>query len=440
MADGNAHPIDIELLDFVTGGDASVDVREHLGECLLCRVRVGRLRAEPSAWTDGLPVPVPPALRVPPSVLEASASSDRPEPAKGQLWLAGGPASYLLVWIRGVAGPVVICHPVALDVEAADDTTLITDVASLQLPAGVVTSITGTVPIAALERFVGDLDVAAQVDSVRDGIVDGLAVGARIESDLDERLELRQLLADQLALLHPEDSSDEDEDDAPSVPHPVRELYELVAREMTSRRGRECHVAPPMDRRLIAQAQTAGLNVVAKVSELTCSVLVLALQAAEAEWSEVLVPAEAEKLAELADATTIAIVETASRHTTVLFEVSDLNSAIETPDGVARGPRPHLPPMDLGDALFKYLERTSMVTEGAAAGPPSRQEAIDVSDVLHRHARAFVAELHDTGAQTEKRLALRGLDEADGEALGTALSGHRAELLEAIRAIAEAEK
>ncbi|MDE2822958.1 MAG: hypothetical protein OXK79_05580, partial [Chloroflexota bacterium] len=207
----DSHPLDVELFDHVVEAlddRANAELVEHLDECLLCRVRIARIRRQnPSQGSFAAAhaaVDVSPVVQ---AVLSSGARPDRVE--EGQVWLAGE-ARRTLIWIRAVRDSGVICHPATIDVEAADDSTLIVEeFAPLGYPLAVVTSIVGTVPTDRLTTFVGALDIAEDVNRLRDAALTGarpepgLRTGPPMTGRADERLEFRQLLADDLAALDP---------------------------------------------------------------------------------------------------------------------------------------------------------------------------------------------------------------------------------------------
>lgn len=205
-------PLDVDLFDYAVRAldhGANATIAGHRNECLLCRVRVARIRRQnpsqgsyPSAHVT---VDVSPAVQ---AVVSGNASPE--DVVAGQVWLAGGPRR-TLVWIRAVRDRRLICHPATMEIEAADDSTLIVeDFEPLGQPLAVMTSITGTVPSDRLINFVGVLDIAADVNRLRKASVSGVPpaelgwpTGPPMTGPADERLELRQLLADDLAALDP---------------------------------------------------------------------------------------------------------------------------------------------------------------------------------------------------------------------------------------------
>src|SRR5688500_7497041 len=104
MEQRHAHPLDIDLLS-VALGEADValssQVDAHLGMCLLCRVRIARIRR-----SGAVPEPlVASGIQYPsvsPEVIAVLDSTVPPEEAaSGQLWLAGD-SHRMLVWIDAI--------------------------------------------------------------------------------------------------------------------------------------------------------------------------------------------------------------------------------------------------------------------------------------------------------------------------------------------------
>ena len=431
MEQRNDHPLDVDLLAHVLGEPISPTnaLEGHLGDCLLCRVRAARLRRSLPAdqRDDGVPEALV-APAVPAAVRELLAEpAARPEPAPSQLWLASRGTSRLLVWLRAVRAADAIVHPVVLDVDAVDDSGLIVEVPAIGMTAAVVTSLVGNVPLTALDRYVEVLDVADDAETVRQAQITkktehDLRVGAPLSGPADERLEARQLIADELAALAEPDVDADDEPDGAFVPpSPTRELFEHVAQSLPDRRGPQCAVAPPTDDRLVAFALRAGWDLVATITELTCTVVVFAT---EHPVDDVLAhQSSALRLTDLTDATTIAAVGWEAPHPTALFERPDLLEALETPRAGPNtvGPRPWNEPLPMLDALFKYLERRALVSE-IDAEPTATAPTVDRHELFERHARQAIADLRTTRAQRDKRLALHALSDADADVVASSIA------------------
>ena len=113
---GSAHPLDVDLADLVDGiADRArvAQLEAHLADCLLCRVKRGRLTGAPPATPTGDRVSLPTAAFAAPS------PDDQCEPATGEIWLAGSSEPILVLVLR-TQGDRFLVAPVTLDVEAAD--------------------------------------------------------------------------------------------------------------------------------------------------------------------------------------------------------------------------------------------------------------------------------------------------------------------------------
>lgn len=431
MEPREGHPLDIDLFGLVVGDiDATIaaGVTEHLATCLLCRVRIARIRrgdAVPATPPIGIDVPV-----VSPRVLETLESSARPELiATGQIWLVGD-SHRLLVWIRAFESGAVIAHPISLDVDAADDTALIID----ELPAlghagAVVTSIVGTLPQSQLRSYIGDLDISEDVQRLRDAATLGtpvldLRTGAPITGPTDERLEFRQLLADDLAALDLIDEEDDDEhsykgrSDTPEAA--AREMVESLRSDLLSRRGPSCELRTVLDDLLLGSfAQTKGCVPVVVVSELTASLLVITGVDPFAWVVEN--QGDASKLLRLSRATALAIAEQLRPFDTWLFEERHLHPARELPQASAVvAPRPMSGPKPLVKALYDYFEDDVFAVEPVAPFTPDSSQR-DLSPYLEAKARSRLEALRATRAQLTKNTALKGLAPPDADALADAL-------------------
>jgi hypothetical protein len=114
-----SHPLDVDLADLVDGtlDHARAERLEaHLADCLLCRLKRGRLLGAPPTGSGGSPLPSPP--------FDLPAVEEGGEPTVGDVWLAGTDER-LLVRILGIARDRVTVAPITLDAGAADDEALV---------------------------------------------------------------------------------------------------------------------------------------------------------------------------------------------------------------------------------------------------------------------------------------------------------------------------
>lgn len=442
----DSHPLDVELFDHVVEAlddRANAELVEHLDECLLCRVRIARIRRQnPSQGSFAAAhaaVDVSPVVQ---AVLSSGARPDRVE--EGQVWLAGE-ARRTLIWIRAVRDSGVICHPATIDVEAADDSTLIVEeFAPLGYPLAVVTSIVGTVPTDRLTTFVGALDIAEDVNRLRDAALTGarpepgLRTGPPMTGRADERLEFRQLLADDLAALDPAEGDDPHDPDESTEPDPiVGRLIDTLRTDVVDRRGAACHLSPIRDSGIGGYANSVGCTAVARLREFDCSVLVVT-GVDRMQWALTHQP-ETTHLLWLADASALAVAEPVDPFDTCMFELRDLRPAFELPNaGERSNPRVGLSPRPLAKAVYDFFDISAFPVEEAPRFPePVAQR--ELGDLFGRHAAEAIEELRTKGAQLSKREALRGLSEDDGIGLAAALesSGDTETLFAELDRIAE---
>lgn len=208
------HPLDIDLLEHHSSsadGKAELGVADHLEACLLCRIRIARIR-----WHNIEPADAPMWGALPEvsqKVLAAVNSDHRPDSiSPGQVWLADSDRR-VLVWVRTALDTAVIAHAMALDVEAADETTLIVDeLEAIGYPVAIWASVVGTVPNEQLTIYLGDLDIQPELERIAgpasSSHAAGLTTGAPITTETDERIVFRQMLADELAALDPVEDDD----------------------------------------------------------------------------------------------------------------------------------------------------------------------------------------------------------------------------------------
>lgn len=208
------HPLDIDLLECAVDPAADPQparVSDHLSSCLLCRIRLARIRR-----ADIQPATAPAEVlhsEVSQRVLALLAAERAPDSvAPGQVWLAGG-ARRMPLWVRAVLDNAVSVYAVTLDIEAADDTELIVDeFEAIGHPVAIISSVVGTVPKERLAICLGELDVRRELEHIAgassSGLTAGFTTGVPITSRTDERVEFRRFLAGDLASLDPYEDDD----------------------------------------------------------------------------------------------------------------------------------------------------------------------------------------------------------------------------------------
>lgn len=366
----SAHPLDMELLDYVEGAcDAETmdSIAAHLALCLLCRIKRQRLTgAPPMELTDVHSV-------VTLDFVAIDFESGDGQPAVGQLWLTNADdATIVLITSIRADGNGVVAVPVTLDVEAADQSVVTLDQSAspLDVPLAIYRDLPVSLPIAALgERIVmrSDVDLLA-LASDREGV----SHGAPIRSAADPRLEVRQYLVDQLTALDPYDDKGEDNGEvADDTPPRVVSLRD----ELLFRRGPSCDV---QELRLLPAGLTtpAGWVGVARVTDFSVRLLVIETphglqQPTDFTTAQALVT----QLAASAVAVCIPESETAD-----IYDAPALFRAYQLPDGT-RSSEPIISALWLPDAVAKYLDQKRVVL--SSIGLSSTQAPrVDAASVL----------------------------------------------------------
>jgi hypothetical protein len=430
-----AHPLDIELLSFVLG-DADValaaEVEDHLGTCLLCRIHTARIRRSgvnataAAAGTYDFPTVAAEVL----AVLDPKQRPNTIEP--GQVWLAGNP-NRLVVFIDSVDTDDNVANVFAatLDVDAADHTSLITPLPRLDRPMAVFTSVGGTVAFDRLDHYIEDLAIHDQIEQLIEATDNGttpagLTVGAPILGGTDERLEFRQLLADDLAALDPITGESDPPADEPAVDgldefdQIVSGMRDELSADLATRRGAWCEVTKVDEFLVGSLARSMSLLPVATVQELTCRVLVVSSDIGPT-WATIN-PQDAYKLLLQSGASTLAVAAQREPYDTCIFEPPLLREAFELPDaGTKLPPRAIWEARPMIKALFDYLDDGVLKIEPAS--PPQRAPSTpDLSAHLPTQTQAAIEDLKKIRSMQGKHRALKRLSDQDAVQLATALS------------------
>lgn len=429
-----SHPLDVELLSLARGAVSSEyrdSAEAHLKECLLCRIRLQRLVSAQLPKLSEASAREPAGLAIPQAIVALLRDPPtRGEPEPDELWLAGSDER-LLLWIRAVRGGIVLCHPVTLDVEMADAETLVIsdDVSPLGVRLALWTALTGDVQVSALSVRVGKLSIRAGVDALQSrgdaAATLSLETGSAITEGTDERIEYRQLLADQLAELSAliEEDGDVEQAHAHSSSEGTRtaDLYGLLATDLSFRRGSTCRVVRVDDVALSSLASEVGWTIVALVTELTCAILVVAGRDGGLLSEAQRAAAIAKEMIHLGSATSLAIASPAEPYDTLVFEPPHLVRAIEVPDGEFAGVTPRHDSLPITDALFKYLDAVAMPME-LEAPDPSPQIRVDLEGLIGEEVRVAIRAKREARTPiAPKKRAQQSLDESDAEMLAMAI-------------------
>jgi hypothetical protein len=386
------HPSALALAQAQDMADpAGEAVRRHLSGCVACRVRAARLRhvSSPGDPCEDSVARILAASAPAPGILARMTSRrDTSPPRPGEIWRIGKDEA-LLVWIRRVLDGAVDVIPASLDLELADQESVFlpAEATPLGLPLVLLTGIRTHVGLPAMLQRIGYFDASACVQEVmsaaREGRVpDGVRTGPPIESEDDERIEYRQVIADLLGDLAPSRWADDAEDcaseqetgDVNDSPEIVRAL-----REDLTMRHPECDVLPVTEHR-ITLADGISLTPLARISYFETLILVVLLDGSGLDEGLQVDHPVASACLEFIRAdpgvTAIAICERANDRATVVLDVVQLQAASEPP-GEFEAARPCGKPLPIVDALAKYLDEWCCGSwlcrsRQASAAPPNR--------------------------------------------------------------------
>jgi hypothetical protein len=420
MADHTAHhPLDVDLLDFAesaagaaraTATDPAPPIEAHLADCVICRIKVQRLR-------DAGPVPLVPLgdVTVPAfsalEVQEAAGESARP----GELWLtAADDAAIVLVQSLRGGGTGVSVVPVVTDVEVADSGARVLDAAAspVGVPVAIYDRLVATVPPAALAgRIVPtrDVDLLALTDGDP-----GVSRGSALEGGADPRHEVRQHLVDRLAGL----GADPPEGSL-STPATAAEQVAALRDGLAVYRGDWCFVEA-LDRLPDLPGRPPGWTGVASVSEFGVRVVVVGTPSGLVDRADFVA---AQALLFRLHASAIVVANSVG-DTVDLYDPPTLFEGFELPAG-ERSTYPLIEGLPAVDAVAKFLEQKSR-SAAVLGGPRARAGAVAVDQVLVDKGVEAVADAVARAGRLgdEKRQGVLRLDQVSAdlaEALKAAL-------------------
>lgn len=416
----NVHPTSNDLLVAAQEPDRAPSTIEHLNECLACRVRFSRIRESAGlAPVDGdslqrvvqASTPLPDIL----ADILTNLSDEAPQP--NEIWRVGGREA-LLVWVRkvfkdGVADVV----PLVLDVELADQESIILTAESTPLGAetAAMVALRTHIHLDTFRNRVCGLDINAAVGEVMAAVREGrrpsgVAVGPTIDDDDDQRLEYRQALRDLLGELSPSawldahETADEDtlaDAEAPSTGQRP-EGFDTVENDLSERlSGLRFQEA---ERRRVTVDRAVHLTCVSKIVCLDTTVLVAVLDGPNVtDFPEIRTVAAAcralARVEPVVDAVAVAI--PGGDWPAMLFTTSHLRHAVEIPGGKRRGPTATLEGHGLVDTICKHLD--SAVTTWEVTEPVSdRLGTSGLHQIVAAHARASVTTVTATGRRAQQ--------------------------------------
>lgn len=431
----NVHPSSIELLTVLREPDQATSTLVHLDECLACRVRLSRIRRVTGlgpASADSLQRIVEASTPLPEVLANVVSSGQCGEPEPNDIWRVGR-SEALLVWVRGVfADGVADVIPLVLDVELADQESLVVsaDATPLATETAAMVSLRTHVHIGAFLNKVGILDIRKDVNEVMTAVREGrrpsgVRVGPPIDDDDDQRLEYRQALRDLLAELSPsawlaaDDDPGADAEQTASettTNHPPDDI-DIIKIDLGERlQGVQCRDLEPQTFTVDAAVRA---TTVLKVVYLNTAVLVATLDGANPTTFPELraVAAACRKMTLIeTDADAVAVAIPRDDWQALLFTTAYTRDAFELPGGSRTGPTPTLRGYGLVDTLCKHLEGAINAWE---ATEPARKlvRRTDLYQIAARHASTSMGQITVEGKrarQPAKKVAWGNLpDEFD---------------------------
>ena len=420
------HPTESALLSFARGqfkSPGAAGVAAHLDSCLACTVWETRLRHARVAEADGsvtarlaaaaqaIPEDLRHALAVPPGA---------GVPAAGHIWRVGTDEA-MLVWVRRLSGESATVIPVSLDIEQADEYTLIVPAGEspLGLDLALMTAVEGYVDLSAFLQQVAALPVGDQITQLLLARSDGrppppgLLTGSPASRDDDQRLAYRQLVAGLLAGLSAGALRDADLPGSRDGGVDVDRLADALNVLTWHRPGVEISL---LDGHM-AVGPAHELLIAALVRDLDAAILVAVLTGPEPD--RVLSAPELARacgglLMTYQDADDVAVAVSDEDWTAVVITPEFAGRAVEAPSGRLSEPRVAFRPMPLADALLKHLD--SRVTRWEQTGRLQfDRDALDLAALAAAVSQAAVGRAIAEGRRARtpaKKAAYTALDDS----------------------------
>jgi hypothetical protein len=235
-------------------------------------------------------------------------------------------------------------------------------------------------------------DIAEVMSAARDGRPpEGVAVGPPVLDPDDQRIEYQKTVADVLADLGPAAWARRDERQrAERTVDP--DLFRLVARELVLRHHRcTVHESLPV---LAVLPGGSLLRAVARIAYADTSVLLAVLPGWTSEPPADLAAGCRRLVAQEPGSAAVAVCGTGPERLTVVVGASAMRHAYESPSGRLAPPLSGMEPMDVVDALAKYLEKCDPTWEDV-----DREIAVTATDLGAAARNAAAAAIADIAAQ-----------------------------------------
>jgi hypothetical protein len=431
MRYGFKHPLDVDLADFASGlidDEQRDELEQHLRECLLCRIKLRRLRNTLSEEVSpGGPKGIVSAAAEKvgdwprldfPTPRVATVDVDRLLP--GQLWATGDEERILLLVVRLTEDRVFVA-PVTFDALSADDETVVIDeaISPFDISLAVYPMLAVELPESVLAVFFAELVMPAEVDLLLAGSLSGTSRGEPINGPTDPRLEFRQILADSLAVLEEVSPDPDTAADAPS-PQPER-LAQDLATELRDRRGEVCKVHRLGSWEEHTLAYSKGWSPIARVDEFGTILVVfdtLSGLVNDADFNAAL------SVLTRFNASALVVLVTGLSPSAEVFDAASLNYGIGVPSGETSPPSPMVSGLAPVDAISKFLDQNSAWSETAWTTRGSASPS-DVLATLSRSAASALEEVARQGRRARIASKIAGYESAEhlGHELNDVLRG-----------------
>lgn len=401
MGHGFRHPLDVDLADFA---DDLVDsaqreaLEDHLSVCLLCRIKVSRLREAlrdqsevPHSGQSGLEVGT--SINAGLSAIAPLEDLTVDQLKAGQLWAAGKEQRLLVLILREQHGRAFVA-PVTFDAGAADDETVVVVEAStfpFATSIAVYPMLAAELPKSSLAACFGQLVATGDLDQLVAGRLAGTTRGEPIEGPTDPRLEFRQMLADHLGTLE-EIAPDPDTAAYAPAPGPER-LASALAAALRLRRGERCRLHRLRSWDDLITASARGWTPLASVDELGAIFVVFDTPSGLANSDDF--NAAIGVLTRYSASAVVVLATSLSPHAEI-FDAASLKYGIGVPSGEERPPAPILSGLAPVDAIAKFLDEYSSRSETMWSTRASTSPS-DVVATLSRSAASAVAEVANQG-------------------------------------------
>ena len=434
MRYGLRHPLDLDLADLASDlvePAQREELEQHLSECLLCRIKLGRLRdtlgeesaarAPARSGPDVGEAGLRPHFVVP-RMTSANTAVERAEP--GEIWAAGDDERVLLLVIRRIDDRVLVA-PVTFDALSADDETVVVgaELSPFDMSLAVYPMLAAELPASLLGAQFGELVAAANIDRLLAGSLPGTARGEPISGPTDPRLEFRQVLVDTLGALEEVGPDPDMGADAPP-PRPERVASALVA-ELRARRGEACKVHRLGSWEGLTLAYSKRWSPIGTVDEFGTILVVFDTPSGLADDADF---NAAMSVLTRFNASAVVVLATGLSRTADVFEAASLSYGIGVPSGETNPPTPMLSGLAPVDAIAKFLDQNSAWPEGAWSTRGSTSPS-DVLGTLSRSAASAVEEVVRQGRRARIAPKVAGYESVEGlvhdlsEVLRGALAG-----------------